>query len=461
METKNQTVIVIAHRLSTIKNADRIAVVADGVIAEIGSHDYLMSKPNGRYRRLVEYNEIGGEGKKGATKTAAEVKTEKDEFKDNAKETEEEVEKERAKEISQRAKVLARSDYGLFLLGSIGAILAGLMYPGWGVVFAFMIELLFHPVIACTAEPFTNPINGMVFDTCEEYQNYEADYLRSFSFDVTYAWIGLILSALIGNVLLYYGFGAATERMNKRVRDTIFVALMRQDIAYYDQNSVNNLSTRLEDDAAMMHSFSGEPIRQLTMTVASLLVGLFLSFYYMWPFALLTLAILPFMGFGAYMEMKMYIGEDETADDQKEAENTSGGIVVETLMSIRTVAALSIEKMRANEYERAIMIESPSSLKSNALKGFASGLGVFVQFWGIALMFWWGGWLIVNYPETWSFRGYLISLNSLLFSLSGLSVAIIGATDSAKAKLAANRIFELVDRESPIDALSKEGKKIV
>lgn len=36
METKNQTVIVIAHRLSTIRNADRIAVVAEGVIKEIG-----------------------------------------------------------------------------------------------------------------------------------------------------------------------------------------------------------------------------------------------------------------------------------------------------------------------------------------------------------------------------------------------------------------------------------------
>lgn len=157
----------------------------------------------------------------------------------------------------------------------------------------------------------------------------------------------------------------------------------------------------------------------------------------------------------------MYIGEDESADEQKETEDTSGGIVVETLMSIRTVAALSIEQMRANEYERAINLESPSSLKSNALKGFASGLGVFIQFWGIGLMFWWGGWLLVNYPDSWSFRGYLISLNSLLFSLSGLSVAIMGATDSAKAKLAAKRIFELVDRKSPIDSLSKEGKKVV
>lgn len=182
---------------------------------------------------------------------------------------------------------------------------------------------------------------------------------------------------------------------------------------------------------------------------------------YLRPFALLTLAILPFMGFGAYMEMKMYMGEDDAEDEKVELEGNSGGIVVETLMSMRTVAALSIERMRSDEYVRAINIESPNSLKSNLLKGAASGLGVFIQFWGIGLMFWWGGFLMDKYPGTYSYRGYLISLNSLLFSLSGLSVAIMGATDSAKAKLAANRIFKLIDRESPIDSLSEEGKKIV
>lgn len=84
-----------------------------------------------------------------------------------------------------------------------------------------------------------------------------------------------------------------------------------------------------------------------------------------------------------------------------------------------------------------------------------------MQFWGIGLMFWWGAWLLNRYPNSFSFRGYLISLNSLLFSLSGLSVAIMGATDSAKAKLAANRVFALIDKESPINSLSTEGKKTV
>ena len=51
---KNKTVFVIAHRLSTIKNADRIAVVNEGELAELGSHDQLMMLPDGIYRNLYE-----------------------------------------------------------------------------------------------------------------------------------------------------------------------------------------------------------------------------------------------------------------------------------------------------------------------------------------------------------------------------------------------------------------------
>ena len=45
--------IVIAHRLSTIINCDRIVVLKDGVIGEMGSHSELLSK-NGLYKNLVQ-----------------------------------------------------------------------------------------------------------------------------------------------------------------------------------------------------------------------------------------------------------------------------------------------------------------------------------------------------------------------------------------------------------------------
>ena len=51
---QNKTVFVIAHRLSTIKNADRIAVITEGELVEIGNHEELMSIENGQYRALYE-----------------------------------------------------------------------------------------------------------------------------------------------------------------------------------------------------------------------------------------------------------------------------------------------------------------------------------------------------------------------------------------------------------------------
>lgn len=54
--SKDKTVIMIAHRLSTITNADRIYVLADGRIAECGTHDELNSA-NGIYTHMwSEYN---------------------------------------------------------------------------------------------------------------------------------------------------------------------------------------------------------------------------------------------------------------------------------------------------------------------------------------------------------------------------------------------------------------------
>lgn len=162
------------------------------------------------------------------------------------------------------------------------------------------------------------------------------------------------------------------------------------------------------------------------------------------------------MGFATSLEMKKMLGEDQGDDNAAEGQNSPGGVIVETLLNVRTVAALTLEKRRFEDYKKALEREEPTVVRDSFMSGLTSGLSMFIQQWVNALQLWFGGWLLVN-VDGYELRDFLIANFAILFSLFGLGAAFQDISDRKEVEKAAGRIFYLLDRVSEIDPLSEEG----
>mgnify|MGYP001179671279 CR=1 FL=1 len=271
---RDRTTIVVAHRLSTIKNADKICCMKNGRSVEIGTHSQLMELDS-HYAGLVHARLLTDTPSADASKEPAnDLSVMKDPGKDtdeDAAKNDDDDEKKKISKIEEKELVrscwrLVRSDWFFIALGISGAMGAGAVFPLWGIMFALMIDLLFAPVLFCDV--------SLPNQQCQSDWNEQADSLRDDSYEYAMWWGLLCALALVGYFLLGYGSGKASERLSKRIRDTGFISLIRQEVGFHDVNGYAVTTAQLSEDATLLKHFTAEPINTLAIAVCSALVGL-------------------------------------------------------------------------------------------------------------------------------------------------------------------------------------------
>lgn len=267
---------------------------------------------------------------------------------------------------------------------------------------------------------------------------------------------------LAGTQLISYtgqgvAFAICSEKLVRRVRIEAFRTLLRQDIAYFDdeKHTSGALTTLLSTETTYLAGLSGVTLGTIAIVLTTLIAAFILSLGIAWKLALVVIATVPLLLACGFFRFWILARFQTIA---KEAYEKSASYACEATSSIRTVATLTREQDVLTNYSSQLAQQEKKSLKTTFKSSFLYAMSQSFVFFCVALGFWWGGTLISKFEL--SVFQFFVCFTAVIFGAQSAGTIFSFAPDMGKAKHAAQTLKALFDRKPEIDSWSDEGDKV-
>lgn len=255
------------------------------------------------------------------------------------------------------------------------------------------------------------------------------------------AMMAILVITAVAMAARYYLFTLAGERIVRSIKSTLFKAMLRQDVSFFDQQMTGDLLSRITADATVLQNALSVNISMLLRNAVAAIGGLVLLFVTSAKLTLALLAVLPPAAFITAGFGKRIKG---MARQVQEAVGVASSVADETLGNLRTVRAFAAESVEVQRFDTALdQALEKARIRIAAIARFM-GLISLLGLTSIAVVLWYGARLVL--------AGEL-SIGTLsayiLYTLTvAVSVATLGNlwTDFMSAAGAASRIFQILDR---------------
>ncbi|XP_058748881.1 ABC transporter B family member 9-like [Vicia villosa] len=460
-----RTTVVVAHRLTTIRNADTIAVVHQGKIVERGTHKELTMDAYGAYSQLIRLQEGEKEAEGSRTSEAdksgdclnieshmARSSTQRHSFMRSISQTssaslrhsqshrglsgelkEADIEqgqldnKEKPKRVPlMRLAKLNKPEVPVILLGSIAAIIHGVVFPIFGLLFSSVISMFFKP----------------------------PDQQRKESRLWALLYVGLGLVTLVVFPLQNYFFGIAGGKLIERVRSLTFEKIVHQEIRWFDDpaNSSGAVGARLSTDASTVKSLVGDTLALVVQNLSTITAGLVIAFTANWILAFIVLAVSPMVLMQGFVQMKFLKG---FSADAKVMYEEASQVANDAVSSIRTVASFCAESKVMDMYKKKCLGPEKQGARLGLVSGAGFGFSFLALYCTNAFTFYIGSILVQHGKAT--FQEVFRVFFCLTMTAISVSQSSALAPDANKARDSTASIFEILDSKPDIDSSSKEG----
>ena len=326
------------------------------------------------------------------------------------------------------------------------ARVVALAWPERYILFVATIALFLSAAAQMVVPTLFSNLIGSVFDPSHSNQD---EINKTILLMVLTFFVMSIFSFLRGAL-----FTLAGERLVARFRVRVFKAIVRQDVAFFDDNQSGELQSRLANDTTTIQEAVTVNVSMGLRWAAQVIVGLVIIFIQSWKLSLLMLAVVPFLAIGGRVYGSFIRNISKNYQD---ALGKAGETAEQAFSCIRTVRSFSQEGYEIAAYKDKIQ----DSFRYGAKRAWAYGIFIgcigLAAYLAIALVLWYGARLVLQGQfkpkDLNSFLLYTIYIAVALGGLSGLYSQLMSAVGASE------RMFELIDKKPKIDSLGERRRR--
>ncbi|PNT70777.1 hypothetical protein BRADI_2g17710v3 [Brachypodium distachyon] len=320
-------------------------------------------------------------------------------------------------------------DVVLMLVGTVGAIAAGMSQVVMTIVFGRMVDA-FGGATPSTVLPRVNRV----------------------VLEFVYLGIGTLPACF----LQISCWTVTGERQANRIRSLYLESVLTQDMEFFDtETKGGQVVSGICADTIVIQEAMGEKVGKFLHLFTTFLGGFVVAFIKGWLLTLVMLSTIPPIIFAAGIVSKMM---SKVSSEGLESYSDAGDIVEQTIGSIKTVASFNGEKKAMTLYNNYIKKAYKGTVKEGTIQGFGMGFLTFATFSGIGLILWYGSKLTLSggysgadimsilfcvmiaasypsRPEQLIFAGFSMHVST------GTTMAIVGESGSGKST-----VINLVER---------------
>ena len=239
-------------------------------------------------------------------------------------------------------------------------------------------------------------------------------------------------------------------------RNKLFEQIIRQEIAFFDKNTPGDLNSRVTANVNNLQVAIGFKFPDMISLFGRGFGCLVFSIWSAWAFALVFLAIVPFVSIFTFLMVLMI--KKYTIEEFK-SYGKAGSIAQEILSSLRTVISLGIQEKEIKKYEENLHVAEDTTMKKGIYTGLFQGLSGLLANAMFGIGIYYGTYLTRTNCVTYPVGNIMQSFFSIITVSFVVGQAMPYFNDLAQASGAAKNVFNILKKKSEIDVFTSKGLK--